>query len=209
MYIYSALLQAKPGKGGKAGRALTELRDTLAGLLGQPVHAWAAVAGAPIGAFAVSTRVDSFANLLDLQMKMAGDEDYQELAANTGKLWAAPAETALNRIVAYSGEPSDPKPITAITRVTIAPGQVRAAVAAGHEMLEMVTALGGGNGLLTMSTAGNFNDLSWIMAYDSAADADASVEKVLSNADYLEKVDGMAGLFLAGQSERFLLAQLP
>lgn len=209
MYIYSAQLQAKPGKGGKAGRALAELRDTLTDLTGQPFHAWAVAAGAPIGAFAMSTRVDSFAQVLDLQMKMAADEGYQSQAAKTGKMWATPAETNMNRVVAYSGEPSDPKPITSVTRATIAPGQVRAAVAAGNEILELVTALGGASGLLAIGAVGNFNEINWISGFDSGAEVDASAEKVLGNPDYLEKVDGMAGLFLAGQSERFLLARLP
>jgi len=208
MYIYSAQLQAKPGKGGKAGRALTEIRDTLIRVLGQPVHAWAVVAGAPLGAFALSTRVDSLANLVDLQMRLAADEDYQDQAAKIGKLWAMPAETNLNRIVAFAGETGDPKPMTAVTRATIAPGQVRAAAAAGNDLLELVTAMSGAPGLMTMSVTGSFNDLSWIFAYESAEEADAAVDSVLGNADYMERVDGMAGLFVPG-SERFLLAQLP
>jgi len=209
MYIYSAQLQARPGKGGKAGRALAELRDTLTDLTGQPFHAWAVAAGGPIGAFAMSTRVDSFAQVLDLQMKMAADEGYQSQAAKVGKLWATPAETNMSRVVAYSGEPSDPKPITSVTRATIAPGQVRAAVAAGNEMLELVTAMGGAAGLLAMGAAGNFNEINWIFGYDSGAEVDASADQILGNADYMEKSDAMAGLFLAGHSERFLLARLP
>jgi hypothetical protein len=208
MYIYSAQLQAKPGKGGKAGRALTELRDTLTRVSGQAVHAWAVVAGAPIGAYAVSTRVDSLEDLVDLQMKMADDEEYQSQAAKIGKLLAMPAETSLNRVVAYAGEPGDPKPMTAVTRATIAAGQVRAAAAAGNDMLELVSSMSGAPGLLTMSVTGNFNDLSWIFAYESAAEADAAIESVLGNAEYMERVDGMAGLFHPG-SERWLLARMP
>jgi hypothetical protein len=208
MYIYSAQLQAKPGKGGKAGPMLADLRDTITGVTGLPAYAWAVVAGAPIGSFAVSTRVDSLAALIEGQMKLAADTDYQSQAAKIGKLWAAPAVTGLNRIVAFAGETGDPKPITSVNRATVAPGQVRAAAAAGTDMLEFVTSLSGAPGLMTMAVAGNYNDLSWIYAFDSAAEADAAADSVLGNADYLERSDGMAGLFLTG-SDRVLLAQLP
>lgn len=209
MYIWSAQIQAKPGRGGEAAAKVAELRDFLVDALGRPAWAWAAVAGGPVGSFAMSTRLDGTGDLVDAQMTLAGNADYQALAGSAGDLWAGPAETGLHRVVATSGEPGPPKAVTVPTRAMIAAGRQADAVALAHEILERVTTVTGHGGSLALAVAGNISEVVWIASFDSAADADETFDAVTADSAYQSMIERTAGLFVDGSGQRAMLAMLP
>ncbi|MDH3681758.1 MAG: NIPSNAP family protein [Acidimicrobiia bacterium] len=149
------------------------------------------------------------ADLVDAQMQLAGDADYQSLAATVSDLWAAPAEILMNRVVATTGELSEPKPLIQATRATIAMGHVTEATARATEILEHVTKVTGHGGMLATSTAGAMFQVTWIIGYDSAADLDTASEAAAADADYAAMVDKAGGLFVDGSAERFIMMQMP
>ncbi len=209
MYIYATQLQAKPGRGGEARAKIAEIRDVVSAAVGQPVLAWAVVAGAPIGSFGISTRVDGSAGLIDLQMKLGASAGYQTVAAESGDLWVGPVETTLNQIVATTGEQGDPLPVLTVTRATIAGGHLGDALAWSNEVLEYVTGVTGLGGNLTTSAAGNFFEVSWIVGAESGAASDAANDALLADPGYIGLIDRAGGMFIDGTSERVLLAKLP
>lgn len=209
MYIFGTQLQAKPGRGGAAAAKLTELRDVVSEAAGQPIRAWTVAAGAPIGSFGMSTRVEGAAGLIDLQTSLVANADYARLAAEAGELWAGPVETNLNQIVATSGDQSDPLPVITVTRATIAGGNVGDAMAWSNEVLQYVTGVTGLGGMLTTSAAGNFFEVSWIFGAESGAASDAANDSLLADPGYVGLIDRAGGLFMDGSTQRVMLVQMP
>jgi hypothetical protein len=149
------------------------------------------------------------ADLVDGQMKLAGNADYQSLAATTADLLAAPSEILLNNVVATTGEPSEPKPLIQATRATIAMGHLTDATALATEILEHATNVTGRGGLLAASAAGAMFQVTWISGYDNAAELGAAGEAVAADTDYAALVDKGGGLFVDGSAERFIMMQMP
>ncbi|MGI9612416.1 MAG: hypothetical protein ACR2QO_05880 [Acidimicrobiales bacterium] len=209
MYLYGAQIQAKPGRGGEAGAKVAELRDVITAAIDQPGYAWAVAAGAPVGGFMLSTRLEGMADLIDIQMKMATDDDYQKLSAGVADLWAAPVETQLAQVVATAGEPGEPKPVLSVTRATIAGGHMADAMAWANQVLEHVAGVTGLSGMLAMGAAGDFLGMTWLFGSDSGAASDAANEALMADADYIGLVDRGGGYIVDGSAERVILVQLP
>lgn len=209
MYIFGVQLQAKPGRGGEAGTAIAALRDAASAAIGRTGYAWTAIAGAPVGSFGLSARVEGVSDLIEIQMQLRSDDDYQKLATESGDLWAAPGQTSWNQVVAIAGEQGDPKPVTTVTTSTISAGHVGNALAWSNEVLEYVAGVTGLGGVLTTSAAGNFFDVSWIFGADSGAAADAANAALLADPGYIAMIDQAGGLFIDGSGTRVVLMQLP
>lgn len=209
MYIIGVQLQAKPGRGGEAGKAIAGLRDAASAAIGRTGYAWAVIAGAPVGAFGLSTRVEGVGDLIEIQMQLASNDDYQKLVADSGDLWAGPAQTSFNQVVAIAGEQGDPKPVTTVTTSTISAGHLGNALAWSNEILEYVAGVTGLGGVLTTSAAGNFFDVSWIFGADSGAAADAANAALLADPGYIAMIDQAGELFIDGSGTRVVLVQLP
>jgi hypothetical protein len=209
MHIFGAQIQAKPGRAAAAGTKVAEIRDVVSSATGQAGFAWAAVAGAPVGSFLLSTRLEGTAGLIELQMKLAESADYQKLAVDAGDLWAVPAETSFLQVVAAAGEPGEPQPVTTVTRSTISAGHLADALAWSNEVLEHVNKVTGLSGLLATSSAGSFFDVSWIFGAESGAAADEANNALMADPNYIGLIDKAGGLFVDGTAERITLVQLP
>jgi hypothetical protein len=210
MYIYGAQIQAAPGKAGAAAAKVTEIRDVIKAETGQVGWAWGVVAGAPVGSYLLSTRLEGSAALVDLQMKLAQSEAYQSLAAEVGDLWAGPVETNFSRVVATAGEVGEaPSPFISVTQATVAGGNLSAAMAWSGKVLEHVSKVTGMGGLLVASAAGNPFDIGWIFGSESGAAGDAAADAIQADADYLALIDEGSGLFVDGSAQRVSLMQLP
>jgi hypothetical protein len=209
MMIFGAQIQAKPGRGGEAGAKVAELRDSVSAAVDMPVHAWAIVAGAPTGAYGLSSRVDGTGHLIDTLGKLSSNEHYQKLAAETADLWAEPTRTTLSEVIATAGDPGAPSPIISVTTATIAFGHMQAAMTWGTEVLEHVAEISGLSGMLTTASAGNLFDMSWIFGSESGAAADAANAAIAADAGYFELIDRAAGHFVEGTTHRALAMQMP
>ena len=209
MHIFGAQLHAKPGHGGEAGQMVGKIRDAVSAAIGRPVYAWAVVAGAPVGSFALSTRLDGLGDLVDMQMQLAADEAYQKLAVKIGKVLAGPAETTLGQVIGTAGDVGEPKAVTTVTTATMAAGHVSEALAWCNDMLEFSAGVTGLGTMLTTNSAGSFFDISFIGAADSGAAADEANTALIGDPGYMERLDAAGELFVDGSAMRAVLAQLP
>jgi hypothetical protein len=209
MYVYSATLQANPGRGGELASLVPQLRDAVSAASGNPANAWAMSSGQPIGTFGVSMRVEGNEQLLDLQQKMGASEDYQALASQFLGLLAGPAETNLVQIVGAAGDQGEPAPIVTVTQSTIVNGHLGDAMGWGMEVLEYVNNVTGMSGLFVNSAAGNFFDVSWIFSAQSGAELDSANQSIQADPGYIALIDKAGGFFVQGSAQRSTLVQMP
>lgn len=208
MHIYSATVQAKPGRGGELAAQMPQLRDAVAEATGSPAYAWAGSSGTPIGSFGISTRVEGNAQLMEFQQKMGASEAYGAAAGKLADVLAIPSATSLSQIVGFAGVQGEPAPVVTLTQSTIVNGHLREAMAWGLGMLEFVHEATGMSGLFTSLSAGSFFDVMWILSAQNGAELDAANAALQGNPDYMALIDSAAGFFIPGSANRATLVQM-
>ena len=207
MYIFAGTFQASPGKGGEAAEAVAKLRDAAKAATGEPAWGWRSVGAGPAGMFGVSTRVESMAQLIQLQQTMGESTDFVDASAELGGLLAVPAEITVNRIVAATGG-GEPQQFVTLTNASIA-GQMSKVMAWSNGVLHGVTKVTGMGGALTVPASGNVLSVGWIFGSDSPDEMDENAAKLDASEEYSEMLDQAEGMFVDGSVNRILLAQLP
>lgn len=211
MYIQSAELTASPGKSADLGPMVTNIRDFLSAETGRQWWSWAVLAGRPFGTQLLSTRVDSFADMVDGQMKLAGSADWAALSGSASGVLAHPAETYLAELIAVTGEPGPPKQFTTVTRATMGTGGMGETIAWSTKVMEHATKVTGNSGTVALSAAGKFFEVYWFSGADTAEEVDSGNEALNGDAGYAGMIDeaGAAGMFVDGSVERMMLVQMP
>ena len=208
MFIYSAALQIKPGRGGEAASVVAALRDEVEAATGLAASAWTAVSGAPIGSFYLSASLEGTTELLAMLQNLNGSTTYQALAPKIGELLHGPAETNLVEVVAATAELAEPKPFVSVTRATIQNGNLGAGIAWSGQILEYITRTTGVGGMLGTAAAGSFFDVAWMIGNDDGAQIDELNAKLNSDPTYLSMVDQGGDFFVPGTGHRMLLARM-
>ncbi len=208
MFIYSAQLQARPGRGAEVAGALPAVAAEISAAGGVPASAWAVVNGAPIGSFAVSGRVENTTELLAMQQGLGASAKYQKASAKLGDSLDGPAVTNYLEVVMTSGDVGDPKQLTSVTRATMQAESLSAAMAWSAQIAEYITKTTGMTGLLATSAAGRMFEVAWIFGADSAADLDESNAKLGADQAYASMLEQAGNLFMPGSAERLLLARM-
>lgn len=206
MFIYSAQLTARPGQQQPAMAQIVESRQVIEDATGRPISAWSAVVGAPLGSFAISTTVESIAELMEAQAKLGASVEYAGLAAASAEIWSGPAESSYGRVIGSTSYEFS-EALISITNTTIQ-GSFSRAIEFGTEVLEYVSNALGNGGLLLLSEAPHIGQLTWVFGNESpeaAAEADAKLQE---DADYLALYDRAADLFVPGSTQRSMALRL-
>jgi hypothetical protein len=209
MYIFSASLQAKPGRGSELGAHIPPLRDAVAEATGSPAYGWAASSGTPIGSFGISMRVEGHEQLLDFQQKMGESDNYHAEVAKVADVLDAPSPTSLSQIIGMAGEQGPPAPIVRLTQATVEIGHVGDAMIWGQEMLEHVHNATGMSGLFTNLASGSPFDIMWIFSAHSGAELDAANAALQADTGYIGLIDKAANYMVPGSATRATLVQMP
>lgn len=211
MYIQTAELTASPGKSTDLGPMVTKIRDFLSEETGREWWSWAVLAGRPFGTQLLSTRVDSFAAMVEGQMKLAGSADWAALSGSASGVLAHPAETYLAEVIAVTGEPGPPKQFTTVTRATMAGGDFAGTIAWSTQVMEHGTKVTGNGGTVALSAAGRFFEVVWISGADTAEEVDSGNQALNGDEDYTSMISeaGAAGMFVDGSVERMMLVKMP
>jgi hypothetical protein len=176
---------------------------------GREISLWSTMFGAPAGSMTYTVRVEGIADLQDMTGKLMADADYHAKLAAGRHLLAAPPVDSLGEPI--HGELAGVPPIGSaamVTRATMSGGNYLAAAAWGVEIAQHVEKVAGVPTMFLRSVFGGFGDVAWIgVAADSAA-VDAAAAKINGDADYINSVNGAAGLFVEGSGHRSLITRV-
>lgn len=206
MFIYSAVVTAKPGQQQPAMAQIMQNREIVQGATGLPTTAWSAVTGQPLGTFAISVRVDSMADLIDGQAKVGASAEYAEQARTSGDLWMGPGITALARVIGASSDGPAGGVIT-MTTATIQ-GSYSDAISFATEVMDHISSTTSSQGLLTLSEAPLIGQLTWIFSNESAEAASEVDDQLQADTTYLAMYDRASDLFVPGATTRSMAIRL-
>jgi hypothetical protein len=211
MFIQSAELTAAPGKSGELGPMVTKMRDILSSETGKQWWSWAVLAGRPFGTQIISTRADGFADMVASQMKLMGSEAWASLSQGAVGILAHPAATYLGEVIAITGEPTEPKQLTTVTRATVSGKDLEQSIAWSCAAMEQATKVTGQVGTVATAAAGSMFQVYWFAGSDTAEELDAARQKMNSDAEYQGMIAraGADGLFVDGSVEEMVLFKMP
>lgn len=206
VFIYSAVVTAKPGQGQPAMAQIVQAREILEGATGRPTNAWMAITGQPTGTFALSVRVDTVADLIDGQAKVGASVEYAELGRASGEIWVAPAATSFQRVIGASSGDQAGSVIT-MTTATIN-GSFSDAISFGTEVMEHICSTTSSEGMLMLSEAPTVGQLTWIFSSESAEASSETDAQLQNDATYLAMYDRASDLFVPGGTQRSMAVRL-
>lgn len=211
MFIQSAELTAAPGKSGALGPMVTTMRDLLSTETGKPWWSWAVLAGRPFGTQILSTRADGYTDMVATQMKLVGSEAWAALSAEAVGILAHPANTYLGEVIAITGEPTEPKQMTTVTRATIAGKDLAATIAWSCAAMERATKVTGQMGTVATAAAGSMFQVYWFAGSDTPEELDAARLAMNGDDEYQGMIAqaGADGLFVDGSVEEMVLFKMP
>lgn len=211
MFIQSAELTAAPGKSGALGPMVTKMRDLLSTETGKPWWSWAVLSGRPFGTQILSTRADGYTDMVATQMKLVGSEAWAALSPEAVGILAHPANTYLGEVIAITGEPTEPKQMTTVTRATIAGKDLAASIAWSCAAMERATKVTGQMGTVATAAAGSMFQVYWFAGSDTPEELDAARLAMNGDDEYQGMIAqaGADGLFVDGSVEEMVLFKMP
>ena len=209
MFITSSELTATPGKSGKLGPLVAQMRDTLSAASGVPWAAWAAVTGRPYGTFMLSAPFENYAEMIAAQMQIGASAEWGALTPKAEGLMVQPALTRLTEVT-LTGDNPGPKQFVLVTRAVIEGTAMMDALAWAQQVADHVTKVTGIATNVGMSAAGRMFEVTWLAGVDTPAELD-TLNAIAEDADYMGMLaeSGAKHYFEQGMSERALLVRMP
>ena len=207
MYIFSRSTIAALGRQFDAVPAAVGVADMVTKLTGKELNVFTARFGAPQGSVMWSARTESLAELQEMTDKMMADSGYLEMLESMNGLFMAPAEDRLSRVLTGPIDGASSK-YYGITRAAMLNGKQADAVAFGIRAAEYIGKSLGTQSAFTKSSYGGFNDVTWLIGFDTEADVDAFDDWQMSDSGYHEILAEAGDLFVENSGHTSLIEKI-
>lgn len=207
MYLFSRSTIAALGREFDAIPAAVSVAELVTKVTGRDVNVFTAHFGAPRGSVMWSTRVDSFTDLATVTEKLMADAAYLEMLESMNGLFMAPAEDRLSRFVTAPLEAATQR-YYGVTRAAMTNGKQAEAIAFGAKTADYIGSSLGIPSAFVKSGYGGFNDVSWIVGFESATDVDGFDEWQMSDSGYHKILEEAGGLFVENSGHTSLIEKL-
>jgi hypothetical protein len=207
MYIFSRSTIAALGRQFDAIPAAVGVAQMVTKVTGHEVNVFAARFGAPQGSVMWSARVESMTELQGITDKLMADSGYLEMLESMNGLFMAPSEDRLGRVLTAPIEGASAK-YYGVTRAAMANGKQADALAFGVKTAEYIGKSLGTMSAFTKAVYGGFNDVTWIVAFDTEADVDAFDDWQMTDSGYHDIVAEAGGLFVENSGHTNLIERI-
>jgi hypothetical protein len=207
MYIFSRSTIAALGRQFDAIPAAVGVAQMVTKVTGHEVNVFAARFGAPQGSVMWSARVESMTELQGITDKLMADSGYLEMLESMNGLFMAPSEDRLGRVLTAPIEGATAK-YYGVTRAAMANGKQADALAFGVKTAEYIGKSLGTMSAFTKAVYGGFNDVTWIVAFDTEADVDAFDDWQMTDSGYHDIVAEAGGLFVENSGHTNLIERI-
>jgi hypothetical protein len=207
MYIFSRSTIAALGRQFDAIPAAIGIAEIVTKVTGQELNVFAGRFGAPQGSVMWSTRVDSMADLQGLTDKLMVDTGYLEMVESMNGLFMAPAEDRLGRVLTAPIEGAVSK-YYGVTSAAMTNGKQAEALAFGVKTAEYIGKAVGTQTAFTKSSYGGFNDVTWIIGFDTEADIDSFDDWQMTDSGYHDIMAEAGNLFVENSGHTSLIEKI-
>ncbi|WP_426573403.1 hypothetical protein [Aquihabitans sp. McL0605] len=173
-------------------------------ITGVEVHTWSLLYGGPINSVAWTATVESHAEMGAIGEKLMADPGYVTRIGESAELFESAPEDALTEVVATVNESPTLGEYASVVTAQCAEGKIADAMGFGVDILNHVAKVTGLPSMLTRSLYGPWASMSWITLASSLDAVDAANAAMGADPEYIQKVDGSAGLFLPNSGSSIL-----
>lgn len=174
------------------------------------VNLWGTRFGYPVGTVAWATIVEGRAQLAEETAKLTANNDYLDVVTKALGWATGPAQDIFRKVI--HGGPGDAPPavgsVASITQAVATTGKLPEAMAWAIDMATHASAVTGNQVNVLMNAYTDFGGMAFISTVPDMAAADAASDALESDAGYIEKLGGAAGLFVEGSAHQSLLQRL-
>lgn len=207
MYIFSRSTIAALGRQFDAIPAAVGVAELVTKLTGSDVNVFTGRFGAPQGSVMWTTRTESMVELQELTGKLMADAGYLEMLESMNGLFMAPAEDRLGRVLTGPIDAPSSK-YYGVTRAAMSNGKQADAIAFGIKTAEYIGKSLGTQAAFSKSGYGGFNDVTWLVGFDSEADVDAFDDWQMSDSGYHDILAEAGDLFVENSGHTSLIEKI-
>ena len=207
MYIFSRSTIAALGRQFDAIPAAVGVAELVTKLTGKDVNVFTGRFGAPQGSVMWTARTESMVELQEMTDKLMADAGYLEMLESMNGLFMAPAEDRLGRVLTGPLDAASSK-YYGVTRAAMLNGKQADAIAFGIKTAEYIGKSLGTQSGFSKSGYGGFNDVTWLVGFDSEADVDAFDDWQMSDSGYHDIVAEAGELFVENSGHTSLIERI-
>ena len=207
MYIFSRSTIAALGRQFDAIPAAVGVAELVTKLTGKDVNVFTGRFGAPQGSVMWTARTESMVELQEMTDKLMADASYLEMLESMNGLFMAPAEDRLGRVLTGPLDAASSK-YYGVTRAAMLNGKQADAIAFGIKTAEYIGKSLGTQSGFSKSGYGGFNDVTWLVGFDSEADVDAFDDWQMSDSGYHDIVAEAGELFVENSGHTSLIERI-
>ena len=207
MYIFSRSTIAALGRQFDAIPAAVGVAELVTKLTGKDVNVFTGRFGAPPGSVMWTARTESMVELQEMTDKLMADAGYLEMLESMNGLFMAPAEDRLGRVLTGPLDAASSK-YYGVTRAAMLNGKQADAIAFGIKTAEYIGKSLGTQSGFSKSGYGGFNDVTWLVGFDSEADVDAFDDWQMSDSGYHDIVAEAGELFVENSGHTSLIERI-
>lgn len=207
MYVNAVKFTAKPGRAAEVVAGVVAFRGIIERVSGVEARAWSVLGGEPAGTVAVSGRMASMGQYVDVMAKLAADTEYQALTPTLGDAIVDPASIELNRLV-HATDGFKAKSFTSITSAVVTAGHYKDAYTWCAEFVEFVHSVTGEQAAFVTGAAGAFGSVGIYVSCADGDTADEANEKLGADEGYLDRLLQAGSLFEPGSGHQRLLQHI-
>lgn len=206
MYLFSRTALAAPGKAPAAMAFAVEVAAHVGSITGIPLNVYTATFGMPLGTILWSSRVDSHAQLAEIQAKTFADAGYMAMVENATDLFQPGITDGLTEIVSTSM--AAPSAVVSATQATIANGKIAEAMELGVAIQAAVAKATGLGTAFCADVYGAYGGVRWLIGGASMADMDAGRTAMNADPTFQSLVAKAGDCYLAGSGQIGLITKI-
>ena len=182
MYIFSRTGTIVPGHFVEGTTFAIEVAAQVKAITGVNVNVYRLGYGQPLGTVVWTSRVESQAELADIEAKLYADAGYVETVDRNGHLFTGGGTDGLSNVV--SSTIAAPKPIVAVTQAVIANGKFAKAMELGVKLQVHIAKITGLSTAFATDTYGAYGGVRWLTAADAMTEIDHADQVIATDAEF-------------------------
>ena len=204
MYLFSRQRQINPAHLRKAVPAALEIGGRVKQITGLDLSVWMSSMSAQVGVVSWSVLVDRLTDLETATDKLTAESSFGDLVEQNDGLFSGPLTDILAQIVPGAPEPAAETPTyTMVVTTTAANGQFAAAMAAGVELANEVTRVGGLPTTFLVGVTGLYGRVAWVAGAPDLAALEDFNSRIDTNEELGRLIDSHGTKFTPGGEVTF------
>lgn len=202
MYLFTRAGRLAPGAVREGMAFVVAVTEKVNQETGLDLHTWGASMSPELGTVVWATFVETLEELEAAQDKLAVSDQFIDLSEQGAKLFAGPLTDGLASVVHGTIDRTSPLPsYVTVARAIATNGKLSEALAAGVEIAETATRIGGVPTMFLADATGPFGGCRWNAGHADIASVERAEAALMADPEWLRLMDRIGPYFAQDASQ--------